>query len=188
MRAPPSGWLGALREACDRAGAALIFDEVYTGFGRTGTLFAFQHEGVRPDLLCLGKGMAGGFPISACLGTRAVMEAWGASRGEAIHTQTFLGNPVGCAMALACIDLVVREDLPARAREARNHLEGRLGALTGRGLLAGLPRPDAPALARRLLARGFLALPAGERAEVLAVTPPLNVGPTLLDAFCEAVS
>jgi 4-aminobutyrate aminotransferase-like enzyme len=98
---PPSGFLAGLREVCDRHGIVLIFDEIYCGFGRTGRLFACEHEGVLPDLLCAGKAMGGGFPISACIGRPDVMASWGASKGEAIHTQTFLGNPIGSAMAAA---------------------------------------------------------------------------------------
>ncbi len=186
MREPPDGWLEALRRACSGAGSQLIYDEIYTGFGRTGQLFAFSEE-ARPDLLCVGKGMAGGFPISACLGTAEVMDAWGASRGEALHTQTFLGNPVGCAMALACIDRVL-ELLP---RVGTLDLAARLrahGPVRGRGLMLGLQHADAPALSRRLLERGFIALPAGEEAEVLAVTPPLCISEEQVAAFLSALS
>lgn len=186
VRVPPEGWLAQLRAACDEAGAVLILDEIYTGFGRTGTLFAFQAEGVVPDLVCLGKGMAGGSPISACVGRRDVMDAWGASRGEALHTQTFLGHPVGCAMALACIDVVVDEDLAGRAARIGAGLRERLevfGGVRGRGLLLGLEVPNTPQLSRALLERGYIALPAGEEAEVLALTPPLNISEEQLDGF-----
>ena len=94
IRVPPDGWLAGLIQAAHANGCLVIFDEIYTGFGRTGTPFAFQDdslEGERPDLLCVGKALGGGFPISACLGTAEVMDAWGGSKGEAIHTQTFLG-------------------------------------------------------------------------------------------------
>jgi len=87
-RIPPDGFLGDLRALCDREGWLLIADEVYTGFGRTGRWFACEHESVVPDLLCVAKGLASGMPISACIGRTQVMEAWPASRGEALHTQT----------------------------------------------------------------------------------------------------
>ena len=115
MRCPPPGWLAQLAALCRASGALLVLDEIYTGQGRTGRWFAFQHEEVLPDLLCVGKGLAGGFPISVCMGRREVMESWGASTGEALHTQTFLGNPVGCAMALACMEVVDTENLVQRA-------------------------------------------------------------------------
>jgi len=190
MWLPPKGWLQSLADLCKRDGAILIFDEIYTGFGRSGPLFAFQEAGVRPDLLCLGKGMAGGFPISVCMGTRTVMEAWGASKGEAIHTQTFLGNPVGCAMALACIDVIENENLSAKSQADGLWLEERLnhlGKIRGRGLMRGLEASNSLGLSRGLMEQGFIALPAGVDAEILAIIPPLNVAQAQLEAFCDAL-
>ena len=191
MREPPGGWLGELRARCRRDGALLVLDEIYTGFGRTGSWFAHQDEGVRPDLLCVGKGMAGGFPVSACLGRGEVMEAWGASAGEALHTQTFLGNPVGCAMALATIDVLERESLVRRAQTTGAWLAGelrRFGEVRGRGLMLGVALPDPLHAMRALLERGWIALPAGERGEVLAVTPPLSIERPQLEAFLEVLA
>ena len=200
VRVPPKGWLQGLRERCDAAGAVLIFDEIYTGFGRTGTWFRFQAEGVRPDLLCIGKAMADGFPISACLGTAPVMDAWGASHGEALHTQTFLGNPLGCAMALASIgalEAMIPRVLPMGAWLAEQL--GRRGLpVRGAGLLLGVALPDGPdalQTSRALLERGFLVLPAGEAREgedardavVLALTPPLCITRTQLQGFLDAL-
>ncbi|MGD0041930.1 MAG: aminotransferase class III-fold pyridoxal phosphate-dependent enzyme, partial [Isosphaeraceae bacterium] len=88
-----------------------------TGFGRTGKWFACEHAGVTPDLICLGKALTGGFPLSACVGRADLMDAaWPVSHGEAIHTSTFLGHPVGCAMALAQIDVLRRLGLVASSR------------------------------------------------------------------------
>src|SRR4029434_9711745 len=81
----------------------LVLDEIYTGFNRTGALFACDHFDVIPDLVCLGKALTGGFPLSACVGRADLMDAWPLSAGEALHTSTFLGHPVGCAMALASL-------------------------------------------------------------------------------------
>ena len=104
INVPPPEFLPLLRNLCDEFGALLILDEIYTGFGRTGKWFACEHSGVMPDLICLGKALTGGFPLSACVGRADLMDAaWPASTGEAIHTSTFLGHPVGCAMALAQI-------------------------------------------------------------------------------------
>ena len=106
---PPKNFLPLLRQVCDEHGALLILDEIYTGFGRTGKWFACEHSGVVPDLICLGKALTGGFPLSACVGRADLMDAaWPASTGEAIHTSTFLGHPVGCAMALAQISEIRR--------------------------------------------------------------------------------
>ena len=101
---PPPGFLPMLRRLCDEHQALLILDEIYTGFGRTGQWFACEHSATVPDLICLGKALTGGFPLSACVGRAELMDAaWPPSSGEAIHTSTFLGHPVGCAMALAQI-------------------------------------------------------------------------------------
>ncbi len=114
---PPPEFLPLLRKLCDEFGALLILDEIYTGFGRTGKWFACEHSGVIPDLICLGKALTGGFPLSACVGRADLMDAaWPPSRGEAIHTSTFLGHPVGCAMALAQIAEIEKLNLPERSR------------------------------------------------------------------------
>lgn len=191
---PPGGFLRLLRRLCDEFGALLILDEIYTGFGRTGAWFACEHERVVPDLICLGKALTGGFPLSACVGRAEVMErAWPPSNGEAIHTSTFLGHPVGCAMALAQIRELRRLGLPRRgARVGRSLLqqleELRAPGLTltarGIGLMAGLElrRADgSPAteesltIIKRLLRRGFIFLPEGDHAEVISFTPPLTL-------------
>jgi 4-aminobutyrate aminotransferase/(S)-3-amino-2-methylpropionate transaminase len=189
IRVPPSGWLQELADKARAAGAALIFDEIYTGFGRTGDWFAFQTEGVRPDLLVLGKGMAGGFPISAAMGTAEAMDAWGASQGEAIHTQTFLGNPVGCAMALACIGELksVIPTVTAKGERLRRILVKRGYTVRGRGLMLGIELDDTLSVSRSLLQRGFIILPAGEEAEVLGITPPLTITDDQLIAFVSAL-
>ncbi len=192
MRAPPVGWLRSLAEAAHRAGTLVIHDEIYSGFGRTGTMFASENPAdpcPRPDLLCVGKALAGGFPLSACLGGAAVMDAWGASRGEAIHTQTFLGNPVGCAMALAVLDVIEDDGLVARAHATGETLRERLRrtsgvhAISGRGLMVGIHVADSLAVTRRLLENGWIILPCGEHAEALGFTPPLAIAEPTLDAF-----
>lgn len=192
---PPAGLLPLLRRWCDRHGALLIVDEIYTGFGRTGRWFASEHAATVPDLICLGKALTGGFPLSACVGRADVMDAaWPASAGEAIHTSTFLGHPVGCAMALAQICELTRRNLPARAAalgaralEALRQFEipaGLRAEARGVGLLLGLElrlADGAPATAaslaiiKALLHRGFILLPEGEHANVISFTPPLTI-------------
>lgn len=196
IRVPPADFLRRLRSWCDAQGVLLILDEIYTGFGRTGTWFACEHEGVVPDLVCLGKAMTGGFPMGACVGASEIMDrAWPESDGEAIHTSTFLGHPVGCAMALAQIAELDSRSLPARSEAeggwlrdrleevSRSFPEGRVRAV-GRGLMAGLEvrrsddRPAGLAVVRcmqRLLGDGFIVLPEGAGAEVLSLTPPLTI-------------
>ena len=194
IRIPPSGFLGLLRRLCDKHGALLILDEIYTGFGRTGKWFACEHSGVTPDVICLGKALTGGFPLSACVGRADVMDrAWPPSQGEAIHTSTFLGHPVGCAMALAQIGELRRLKLIERSARLgkmllRELVRLRSSHLTlrarGVGLMAGvelLHRDGSPATAesidvlKRLLQRGFVFLPEGEHANVLSFTPPLTI-------------
>lgn len=189
VRSPPAGWLDALIDAAHKAGAVVIFDEIYTGMGRTGRWLAAHGLQRRPDLVCLGKGLAGGYPISACLGTAAVMDAWGASRGEALHTQTFLGNPVGSAMALACIDVLegILPTIEAKGARLAARLRAAGYAVQGEGMLLGVRLPDTLRASRALMERGFIVLPAGERAEVLALTPPLTITEPQLEAFVEAL-
>jgi 4-aminobutyrate aminotransferase-like enzyme len=193
IRVPPPEFLPALRQLCAEHQALLFADEIYTGFGRTGAWFACEHAGVMPDLICLGKALTGGFPLSACVGRADLMDAaWPASQGEAIHTSTFLGNPVGCAMALAQIREIREKKLALRsARIGRRFLaqlktlEPRWGALEvearGMGLMLGVELRQAgqPAgaaalqVVQQLLHRGFVALPEGEAGQVISFTPPL---------------
>ena len=127
INVPPPRFLPLLRKLCDEHGALLITDEIYTGFGRTGKWFACEHSGVVPDVICLGKALTGGFPLSACVGRADLMDAaWPASTGEAIHTSTFLGHPVGCAMALAQIAEIRRLNLCQRSAALGNFLLGEL--------------------------------------------------------------
>lgn len=192
MRAPPPGWLAALRDATRDAGTLLIHDEIQCGLGRTGRWFAAEHEGVQPDLLCVGKALTGGFPLSACLGTAAAMDAWGASKGEAIHTQTFLGNPVGCAMALASLDelsllIEVAAVQGAWFAAALGSVPG-VRAVRGRGLILSAVVDDSLAAMRRMLERGYIVLPCGESGEALGFTPPLNITRQQLAAAVEALA
>jgi acetylornithine/succinyldiaminopimelate/putrescine aminotransferase len=129
---PPAGFLRGLRELCDRFATVLIVDEIYTGLGRTGPMFACEREAVVPDILCIGKALAGGVPLSAAIGRPAVIDAWPESAGEALHTATFLGNPIACAAALAVLDEFERTPLLAsvarREPWMRNALDASLPA------------------------------------------------------------
>ena len=182
---PPSGYLPGLRSLCDEMDVLLIFDEIYTGFGRTGDWFACMHENVVPDIICIGKAMGGGFPISAVVATARIMDAWPASRGEALHTSTYLGNPMGCAAALATIDELESIGVAERKRTLGAVLVDRLGALRshpavrdvrGRGFMWGIELEDAATadrIVKRALARGAMLLQAGLLGNVLSITPPL---------------
>lgn len=186
-RIPPPGYLCGLREICTSLGMLLIFDEIYTGFGRTGTMFACEHDGVVPDILCVGKALANGFPISATIARADIMDAWPVSAGEALHTSTYLGNPMGCAAALANIAEIERLQLPTRARVLGAKLEPRLRMLCasgkaddvrGRGLMWGLELTDGDKAQRvviEALRCGVILLQAGTSGNVLSITPPLII-------------
>jgi len=195
INVPPPGFLPLLRKLCDEYKALLVVDEIYTGFGRTGKWFACEHSNVVPDIICLGKALTGGFPLSACVGRAEVMDAaWPASEGEAIHTSTFLGHPVGCAMALAQIEEIGRLKLEGRSAKSGEALLAKLHAVEGAGsikvqarglgLMAGLElrRADGSPAAtesinaiKELLKRGYIFLPEGEHANVISFTPPLTI-------------
>lgn len=180
IRIPPVGFLKLLRELCDRFGLLLILDEIYTGFARTGAWFACEHEAVVPDVICLGKALSGGFPISACVGRGDIMnKAWPRSHGEALHTSTFLGHPVGCAMALAQIEEI--EKLIEPARRQGEFLKKVCPAMRGVGLMAGLDVEHGGTAMRaikRLLRDGFIFLPEGDEGQVISFTPPLIISET----------
>lgn len=183
---PPPGFLPWLRRVCNEQGALFIADEVFTGFFRTGRWFAVEHWGVVPDLLCVGKAMSNGFPIAACVGRSDVMDAWPESTGEALHTCTHLGNPLGCAMALAALGEMKRLKLDERVRRLQDHLPGR-----GLGFMKGVELADASTCQRvvqRLLRRGILALGGGERGNVLTLTPPLTISEKELDFAADEIA
>jgi 4-aminobutyrate aminotransferase-like enzyme len=208
MRVPPAGFLEVLRRCACEHRALLILDEIYTGFGRTGRWFACEHSRVIPDIICLGKALTGGFPLSACVGRGELMDAaWPESTGEAIHTSTFLGHPVGCAMALAQIEEIRSRRLWARAERTGLILQAGLRSMTvpfglmsevrGVGLMVGLElRHDDGTLATEIVMRvikgmlrqGFILLPEGEAGEVIGFTPPLTIGVEQLQRAVNALA
>jgi 4-aminobutyrate aminotransferase-like enzyme len=196
IRIPKPSFLKGLRKLATQHKILLIVDEIYTGFGRTGTLFATQQSGIVPDLLCLGKALANGYPISACIGTARVMDAWPASDGEAIHTSTFLGNPLGCAMAVASIRETQRLKLDHRSKakgaawlaDLKEALDGHphVGEIRGVGLMIGIElvknkqtnQPNARLAGRLIgaaLQKGLILLSGGNCRNVLTLTPPLTI-------------
>lgn len=186
---PPKDFLPLLRQVCDEYKILLIADEIYTGFHRTGRFFACEHSGVVPDIICLGKGLTGGFPLSACTGKSHVMDAWPLSGGEALHTSTFLGHPVGCAMAIAAIAEHEKPGVAERAKNAGNllrsaltgvpggHLRG-LGAMLGLELVNADGSPD-PSTASRVvvdaLKSGLILLGGGPDGNVLSFAPVFDL-------------
>lgn len=197
---PPPEFLAELAKLCRKHGALLICDEVLTGLGRTGHWFASRAAGVDADLVCLGKSLGAGMPISACIGRLEVMQAWGDPGREAIHTGTFFGQPLACAAALACLDVLRTESLPDRALQLGAGLMSDLAALRmkhatlrdvrGQGLLVGVELDSGArglALTRALLERGYITVPAGADARVVSLTPPLTITPAQLRGFVAAI-
>jgi 4-aminobutyrate aminotransferase-like enzyme len=185
---PPDWFLPLLRQICSETGALLILDEIYTGFYRTGYRFACDAVGVVPDLICLGKSLTNGFPLAACVGRAEVMDRWPDSDGEALHTSTFLGNPLGCRMALAALrelDQAAKKwsilEKGAQWQEELRRLK--LGPVRGRGLLVAveLNRPELPGkLVLQGLKQGLILLTGGPQRNVLTLTPPFPIEATEL--------
>lgn len=186
--APPAGFLADLQKLAREQGALLIADEIWTGLGRAGSWLSSLAEGVTPDLICLGKGLGGGLPISAVIGSDAVMRSW-RQEAEVVHTATFAGAPLAASAAIATLDVLSREKLPERAAtlgaryaaELRSALTGsdRVRDVRGRGFMLGVDLGEQPGAAshlmKALLAAGYITSTGGGRREVLVLTPALNI-------------
>jgi ornithine--oxo-acid transaminase len=185
---PPAGYVAGVRRLCDAHGVMMILDEVQSGLGRTGAWFAFQHEGVTPDGLVLGKALGGGvLPVSAFVGRRELMDVF--TPGS--HGSTFGGNPLAAAVGLAALRIIHEEGLVERSRELGAHMIGRLRGMRspaikevrGRGLWAGVEIDPRYASARiaceRLLAKGVLSKETHDT--VVRLAPPLVIAPRDLD-------
>ena len=186
---PPDGFLRKLREICDTHGILLVADEVQTGFGRSGRMFAVEHAGVVPDIMCVAKGLGNGLPIGAMVAKSSVMSKW--HPGE--HGTTYGGNAVACAAAVAVIETLRSERLPERAAALGERIlervrgwrvdHPRLGDVRGRGFMIGLEfmedgRP-APELVQRIIKaavdRNLLILSCGVDENVIRLIPPLTL-------------
>ena len=201
VRTPPPGFLRRVARRTRAAGALLIADEIFTGLGRTGELLACDGE-TTPDLVCLGKALGGGLPLSACCGPMEVMEAWPPSSGEAIHTSTFLGHPLACAAGVGFLEVLEADGLAARAARLgtlagkwlREALAGcaSVKEVRGRGLMLGLelgaPSGVAASVAERALEQGVIVLPAGEDGRVVELTPPATISSEELEEGVEALA
>ena len=185
-----SDYLQALRECCDRVGAMLVVDEIQTGFGRTGKLFGFEHAGILPDILALGKAIGGGLPMGAV--------CWRAAHGEipkATHGSTFGGNPLACAAAIAALTAIRDLQLAQHAQAVGDWMMDELRALNlrgvrevrGRGLMIGIElRGRVTPVLKALQERGVLALPAG--LTTLRLLPPLIISKDELANVRDAIA
>jgi len=192
VRFPPNGFLEQLRELCNEKEILLIIDEIQTGFGRTGKLFAFQHFGIVPDITCLAKGVAGGIPIGLTLSKNGIMSSL--KVGE--HSTTYGGNPLACAAAAATIDILEQENLPEKARAQGEYFVSKLDQLRddhaiirevrGLGLMIGVEmRFEVIDIILGSLERGVLMLDAGRN--VLRFLPPLVITRTHIDRAIEVL-
>jgi 4-aminobutyrate aminotransferase / (S)-3-amino-2-methylpropionate transaminase / 5-aminovalerate transaminase len=200
--APPE-FLRGVREICDREGIVMIVDEVQTGFGRTGAMFAIEHSGVEPDLITVAKSIAAGLPLSGVLGKAAIMDA----PGESAVGGTYVGNPVAQAAALAVLDVFEEEDLVDRAERIGETIRGRMtgwqdrhpqiGDVRGLGAMLALelvrdpetkePAPElASQVAEESARRGLLILKAGVHSNCLRVLCPLVITDAELDEALDA--
>ncbi|MDU2240861.1 MAG: aspartate aminotransferase family protein [Paenibacillus sp.] len=192
---PPAAFLKAVREICDAHGILLIFDEIQTGFGRTGKMFAWQHFGVKPDIMTLAKGIAGGFPLSAVVARTELMDQW----APGTHGGTFGGNPVACAASLAVIELLeggLLDNAAAMGRyfqERLNELKQTYPAIKvirGLGLMIGMEfmteegHPDARSvslLKEKALEKQLILLSCGTDKNVIRFIPPTSVSKGEID-------
>ena len=185
VRVPGPDFLPALRARCDATGALLVFDEVMTGCGRTGTWFACEQWGVVPDVLVLAKALGGGLPLGAFVGRPALMATLSQDPPLA-HVTTFGGHPLSCAAGLAALEVTARENLPERAAAVgacwRERLAGLCGSrlvdVRGRGLLIGMEfaRPeDAAGFCRAAFGRGLILNWTLHRDTVVRLAPPLTI-------------
>lgn len=186
VRVPPKGFLQGLREICDEESLLLILDEVQTGFGRTGKMFACEHWGVTPDIICLAKSVAGGLPLGITIAKENVMSSL--KLGE--HTSTFSGNPLVCAAASAAIEVMVVERLPERAATLGRYFKEKLEELQARhkivrevrglGLMIGVElRFDVLNILLKSMDKGVLILDAGRN--ILRFLPPLVIKREYID-------
>jgi ornithine--oxo-acid transaminase len=191
---PPAGYLRSLRQICDEHNVLLIGDEIQTGLGRTGAMFAFDHEGVRPDIMVIGKALSGGFyPVSAILADRPLMSLFRPGQ----HGSTFGGNPLGAAVARASLQVIREEGLIENARRVGEYFQEQLAEIPsphvkevrGKGLLIGVEMKKEAGGARRfcqaLKARGVLAKETHEH--VIRFAPPLIIDKATIDWALPAI-
>lgn len=198
----PASFIRALRKICDEHGISLIFDEVQTGFGRTGKMFAYEHFNVKPDILTAAKGIANGFPLSACVAKTELMDKWPAGT----HGGTFGGNPVSCAASLAVIELLENELIDHCAKMGGYFVEklqelkekhAEILDVRGLGLMLGMefadkdgaPNPELTILVKeKALEKGLILLTCGVDKNVIRFIPPLIVNEEQIDQAIEIVS
>ncbi len=207
---PPPDFLPLLRQWTQQQGACLILDEIYTGFFRTGSYFACEQVAVVPDMICIAKALTGGYPISACVGSIEVMSAWPESTGEALHTSTYLGNPLGCAIGVTAIKTFNELQTQLKIKQACTDWQQVLNRyvqhplvkdIKGLGLMWAVEW-DNQAIEQRyqtsaadwniqlgldLLQKGIITLPEGNYGELLGLSPNIMMSKELIEWACEQI-
>jgi adenosylmethionine-8-amino-7-oxononanoate aminotransferase len=201
----PEGFLRRVRELCTKHDVLMVADEVAVGFGRTGRMFACEHEGVSPDLMCVGKGLSGGYlPLAATLATQKIFDAFLGEPWEGktfFHGHTFTGNPLACAAAIASLDLFEKNDLVAAVRGKAEALAGTLACVAKsphvkeirqKGLMVGVElkgfdpkRRMGAEVCNRIRKRGVILRPLGD---VIVIMPPLAMEVADLQAIVDALA
>jgi 4-aminobutyrate aminotransferase/(S)-3-amino-2-methylpropionate transaminase len=197
----PPGFFSELARLASELGALVIADEIWTGLGRAGDWLASAAEGVVPDLLCLGKGLGGGLPMSAVVGRAEVMQSW-RREAEVVHTATFAGAPLAASAAIATLEVLSKQNLPERAKKLGARYLAELQAVLsgspqvrearGRGFMLGIDLGERPGVAsqlmRRLLQAGYITSTGGGQREVLVLTPALNIDESVLFASIPVIA
>jgi len=187
----PEGYLAAARRICDDTGAALVLDEIQSGIGRTGAWFQHQHEGVRPDVITLAKGLGGGLPIGACIG----LGPYGSAFGKGDHGSTFGGNPVACAAALAVLATIENDGLLDHVTKVGEQLAEGITAIDhplsagvrGRGLWRAIVLAEPRAAAVEAAARDAGFLVNAVQPDAIRLAPPLIITPGEAGSFVAAL-
>jgi acetylornithine/succinyldiaminopimelate/putrescine aminotransferase len=187
-------WLRAIRERCDETGTLLIFDEIQSGFGRTGRLFAFEHYGVIPDILTMAKAMGGGMPLGGFAASSEIFEVF-KNNPPLNHVTTFGGHPVSCAAAFASLTIQLNEDLMERARQIELKAKAKLQhsaivEIRGKGGMLGLQLKTVQQTQKvvdQCLREGILLGWTLHSDTLIRLAPPLNINDNLLDDVLESI-
>jgi len=192
VKLPPKGWLEDLANFAHAHKALLVLDEIFTGFGRIGCVTSA--ELIDADILCFGKAIGGGFPVSACFAKEHVMDSWPKSKGEAIHTGTFFGHPFTVAVGRRTLEQIQKLKLADRATELGDYVQKwlkttigdhpKVKAIRGQGLMIGIEFRETGFAARlmdELREKGVVVLPSGEKGSVLSLTPALNIPKEIIE-------
>lgn len=193
IKIPPKGYLSEIRKICDENNILFILDEIQTGFGRTGKMFAYEHEAIKPDVVTVGKALSGGFyPVSAVLANKEVLDVF--HPGE--HGSTFGGNPLGCAIAIAALDVIVEEKLPEKSAALGDYFLKKLKTIKnpmikeirGKGLFIGIELTQKARPYCERLQKEFGILVKETHENVIRIAPPLIITKEEINFAFDAIS